>query len=170
LPYVDYNISDVLHETNSTENFIIDETEYANLGSSLGQHPYFKIYDSITGSTNESYRYKPRYFFNLLMKEVATDTQAWTLNDQQIATTDANGEWDGQIWVATEEGEYDIIVDIGSPTTPDDTIHFAFSGTNVMDGFDGRTEPGFMVKDNGIDVVVALDVLAANSKALQSNK
>ncbi|MCK9308777.1 MAG: hypothetical protein PHH43_01300 [Candidatus Cloacimonetes bacterium] len=201
----------------------------------------------------DNLRYRPRYFFNSLMSEVATDSLSWTLNDQQIAikdaynsrglhfyptvesyssgqkgrnifglndpvnvkisncpqntriniyvvkhgdftytdgapvsalssfypngfspntaaTTDANGEWDGQIWVATEEGEYDIIVDIGSPTTPDDTIHFAFSAADVMDGFDGRTEPGFMVKDRNIDVVMALDVLAANSKALQSKR
>ncbi|MDD2227796.1 MAG: hypothetical protein PHY48_00105 [Candidatus Cloacimonetes bacterium] len=82
------------------------------------------------------------------------------------ATTDASGDWDGQIWVATEEGEYDIIVDIGSPTTPDDTIHFAFSAADVMDGFDGRTEPGFMVKDNGIDVVVAIDASPSIKKPL----
>ncbi|MDD2227797.1 MAG: hypothetical protein PHY48_00110 [Candidatus Cloacimonetes bacterium] len=86
------------------------------------------------------------------------------------ATTDASGVWSGQIWVATEEGEYDIIVDIGSPTTPDGLIHYAFSGADVMDGFDGRTEPGFMVKDINIDVVMAMVVLAAQSKALQSKK
>ncbi|MDD4308847.1 MAG: hypothetical protein PHO32_00545, partial [Candidatus Cloacimonetes bacterium] len=77
-----------------------------------------------------------------------------------IATTNADGEWSSPtpIWIATEEGEYDIIVDIGSPGTPDGIIHFAFSGANVMDGIDGRTEAGFTVIENGIDVAVALDV------------
>jgi len=57
-------------------------------------------------------------------------------------------------------GDYDIIVDIGSPTTPDGFIHFAFSGANVMDGFDGRTKPGFSVIDNGIDVVMAVSAFS----------
>jgi len=57
-------------------------------------------------------------------------------------TTDPSGEWSGYIWTtpssaADAVGDYDIIVNIGSPNTPDDYIHFAFSGANVMDGFDG---------------------------------
>jgi hypothetical protein len=74
------------------------------------------------------------------------------------AITDPNGEWSGLIWnipASGAVGDYDIIVDIGSPTTPDGVIHYAFSGANVMDGFDGRLQPGFTVLDDGIDVVVA---------------
>ena len=80
------------------------------------------------------------------------------------ATTDPSGEWTSPtpIWTTpavadSAVGEYDIIVDIGSPTTPDGRIHYAFSGANVMDGFDDRTEPGFQVVDNGIDVVMVQD-------------
>jgi hypothetical protein len=74
------------------------------------------------------------------------------------AITDPNGEWSGLIWnipASGAEGDYDIIVDIGSPTSPDGVIHYAFSGANVMDGFDGRLQPGFSVLDDGIDIVVA---------------
>ncbi len=173
-------------------------------------------------------RYKPRYFYNLLMAKYSTDNQTWTLNDKQIAIKDAYisrglnfypkvesiseyskdrnvfglnepvhvkisncpqntaaniyivkhneytytdgallptlsshfpsgfspltsvvtsplGEWEGFLWTTAEEGEFDIIVDFGSPSTPDGIIRFSFSGANVMDGFDGRTMPGFRV-------------------------
>jgi hypothetical protein len=183
-------------------------------------------------------RYKPRYFYNLLMQRVADSGQTTGLNDKQRAidaayslrglhfnpkvesfsggnkgrnvynlgdpvyamlsnfpqnteftlyvidhnsynyvdgglvptsscyaqgfspiygTTDENGNYlfPNPIWTASTAGEYDIIVDIGSPTTPDGIIHFTFSAANVMDGIDGRTQPGFIVSDNGIDVVMA---------------
>ncbi len=80
-------------------------------------------------------------------------------------TTGPTGEWSGLIWTtpssaADAVGDYDIIVDIGSPDTPDGIIHFAFSGANVMDGFDGRTKPGLSVIDNGIDVVMAVSAFS----------
>jgi hypothetical protein len=80
-------------------------------------------------------------------------------------TTGPTGEWSGLIWTtpssaADAVGNYDIIVNIGSPNTPDDYIHFAFSGANVMDGFDGRTKPGLSVIDNGIDVVMAVSAFS----------
>jgi hypothetical protein len=197
-------------------------------------------------SSNNSYRYKPRYFYNLLMQRVADSSSSSELNDKQkairdaydarglhfspkvesisemhssknlfglnepvhvkvsncpqntriniyvvkhdeytytdgaqvsalidyyptgfspntTATTDQNGEWSGLIWntpalAANGVGDYDIIVDIGSPTTPNGRIHYAFSGANVMDGFDGRLQPGFTVTDKCIDVVIALDL------------
>ena len=199
-------------------------------------------------SINSSYRYKPRYFFNLLMQGVADIGQTTELNDKQVAikdaynsrglhfypkvesissgnisrnifglnepvhvkisdcpqntriniyvikhgsytytdgalvstlnsfyangfspitneTTNASGEWTGLIWTtpssaADAVGDYDIIVDIGSPNTPDGIIHFAFSGANVMDGFDSRTKPGLSVIDNGIDVVMAVSAFS----------
>ncbi len=40
----------------------------------------------------------------------------------------------------------------GSPNTPDGIIHYTFSGANVMDGFDGRTKPGFIVTDNDASI------------------
>lgn len=187
-------------------------------------------------------RYKPRYFYNLLMNEVATNGQTTGLNDKQraidaayssrglhfnpqvesissmnktrnifnlnepvhvkvsncpqntriniyvikhgdypyldgaltsnlsdyyahgftpntTAITNSSGEWSGLIWTtpSSEEdalGDYDIIVDIGSPTTPDGIIHFTFSAANVLDGIDGRTQPGFRVENKNIDVVM----------------
>jgi hypothetical protein len=224
---------------------------------SLRNNPVFGLPDPVTNvkafdnllvyvlknrvASNDSTRYKPRYFYNLLMKEIATDTHSWGLNDRQLAIkdaynarglhfypkvesisggqkgknifglnepvhvkvsdcpqntriniyvvkhgdytytdgatistlsnyfpigftphttaiTDPNGEWSGLIWnipASGAVGDYDIIVDIGSPTSPDGVIHYAFSGANVMDGFDGRLQPGFTVLDDGIDVVVA---------------
>jgi len=79
-------------------------------------------------------------------------------------TTDEFGKWSGPLWTASEVGNYDIIVDVGDPDTsnnpgaPNGIIHYAFSGANVMDGFDGRINAGFTVVDKGIDVVMALDV------------
>jgi len=83
------------------------------------------------------------------------------------ATTDPSGEWTSPtpIWTTpgvadNAVGDYDIIVDIGSPTTPDGRIHYAFSGANVMDGFDGRINAGFTIVDKGIDVVMAQGISA----------
>jgi hypothetical protein len=188
------------------------------------------LVEVLADNVDESFsdRYKPRYFYNLLMSKYATDNQTWTLNEKQIAIKDAynsrglnfypkvesiseyskdrnvfglnepvhvkisncpqntaaniyivkhndysyidgalvptlsshfpsgfsplttvvtnpQGEWDGFLWTSVEEGEFDIIVDLGSPSTPDGIIRFSFSGANVMDGFDGRYEPGFRV-------------------------
>ena len=74
--------------------------------------------------------------------------------------TDADGRWSGLIWTIptiTENaiGDYDIIVDFGSPEGPDGLIHYAFNAADVMDGFDGLNGPGFTVYDNGIDVVTS---------------
>ncbi|MDD4308846.1 MAG: hypothetical protein PHO32_00540 [Candidatus Cloacimonetes bacterium] len=38
---------------------------------------------------NSSYRYIPRYFYNILMKRVDTDSEPWPLNAKQIAINDA---------------------------------------------------------------------------------
>jgi len=86
------------------------------------------------------------------------------------AITNSSGEWSGLIWTTPSSaedavGEYDIIVDLGSPTTPDGIIHFTFSAANVMDGIDGRTQPGFIVTDNGIDVVMAEQASAETQHA-----
>ena len=191
---------------------------------------------------NATYRYKPRYFYNILMKRVDDDTTAYPLNPKQVAIqkaytsrgfhfypkvqsyslaqkprncfsagnqvhvniteapqntpfkvyvirhgdytytngasvstlnnhlasdftpieerTDADGRWSGLIWTIptiTENaiGDYDIIVDFGSPEGPDGLIHYAFNAADVMDGFDGLNGPGFTVYDNGIDVVTS---------------
>ena len=191
---------------------------------------------------NATYRYKPRYFYNILMKRVDDDTTAYPLNPKQVAiqkaytsrgfnfyprvqsyslaqkprncfsagnqvhvniteapqntpfkvyvirhgdyiytngasvstlnnhlasdftpireSTDADGRWSGLIWTIptiTENaiGEYDIIVDFGSPDGPDGLIHYAFNAADVRDGFDGLNGPGFTVYDNGIDVVTS---------------
>jgi hypothetical protein len=82
-------------------------------------------------------------------------------NQPHPIETDSQGEWSGHLWTTAEEGEFDIIVDLGSPSTPDGLIRFSFSGANVMDGFDGRYEPGFRVTNNNIDLVVALDISAS---------
>jgi len=37
-------------------------------------------------------------------------------------------------------------------------LHFAYNGANVRDGFDGLNGPGFSVFDDGINVVLALDL------------
>jgi len=75
------------------------------------------------------------------------------------ASTDQSGQWDGLIWTiptADENayGDYDIIVDFGSPTAPDGQIRFAFTAADVMDGFDGLGGPGFTVYDDGKDLVL----------------
>ena len=191
---------------------------------------------------NATYRYKPRYFYNILMKRVDDDTTAYPLNPKQVAIqkaytsrgfhfyprvqsyslaqkprncfsagnqvhvniteapqntpfkvyvirhgdytyingasvstlndhlaseftpieegTDADGRWSGLIWTIptiTENaiGDYDIIVDFGSPEQPDGNIHFAFNAADVMDGFDGLNGPGFTVYDDSIDVATS---------------
>ncbi|PKN73266.1 MAG: hypothetical protein CVU50_02940, partial [Candidatus Cloacimonetes bacterium HGW-Cloacimonetes-3] len=72
---------------------------------SLRNNPVFGLPDPVTNvkafdnllvyvlknrvASNDSTRYKPRYFYNLLMKEIATDTHSWGLNDRQLAIKDA---------------------------------------------------------------------------------
>ncbi len=68
-------------------------------------------------------------------------------------STDAEGKWNGLIWTIPTEGgnlhgDYDIIVNFGSPEAPDDSIIYAFTAADVMDGIDGRTEPGFTVYED----------------------
>ncbi len=88
-----------------------------------------------------------------------------TLNDHLASeftpitgSTYADGTWNGAIWTIptiaeNAIGEYDIIVDFGSPEGSDGLIHYAFNAADVMDGFDGLNGPGFTVYDDGIDVV-----------------
>ncbi|MDD2231207.1 MAG: hypothetical protein PHY48_17630 [Candidatus Cloacimonetes bacterium] len=62
-------------------------------------------------------------------------------------STDPDGNWAGAVWtipttVETALGDYDIIVDFGDHIAPDNLIHFAFTNADVMDGFDGLTQPG----------------------------
>ncbi len=88
-----------------------------------------------------------------------SDYYAHGFTPNTTAITNSSGEWSGLIWTtpSSEEdalGDYDIIVDIGSPTTPDGIIHFTFSAANVLDGIDGRTQPGFRVENKNIDVVM----------------
>ena len=195
---------------------------------------------------NNAYRYKPRYFYNILMNRVGDDDAPYPLNLKQEAirkayesrgfhfypkvesysvalrprnsfspgdevhvniteapqntafkvyvikhdeytyvngalvstindhlasdfmpitgSTDANGRWNGAIWTipAIAEnaiGNYDIIVDFGIPEIEHESlIHYAFTAADVMDGFDGRTEPGFkVIEPPSIDIVLALD-------------
>ena len=202
---------------------------------------------------NASYRYKPRYFYNILMKRVDDDVSPYPLNPKQVAIkeayesrgfhfypkvesyslaqkprnsfsagnqvhvniteapqntpfkvyvirhgdytytngasvstlndhlaseftpieegTDADGRWSGLIWTIptiTENaiGDYDIIVDFGSPEGSDGLIHYAFNAADVMDGFDGLFGPGFTVYDNGIDVVLAIDLSGSMASEL----
>ncbi len=174
-------------------------------------------------------RYKPRYFFNALMRRVATDTTHVTINnDQQMiidayrdrglhfypevttvrpdrgirnvyhvndpihvelsgfpqntpftiyivenqeytdgmpipqpinshaSITDNQGAWyDLNVeFNLSDPGEYDIIVDVGN----NGTFNFKFEGSNVIDGIKGLNEPGFVVIDQGIDVVYLSDI------------
>ncbi|MDD2332516.1 MAG: hypothetical protein PHI68_07690, partial [Candidatus Cloacimonetes bacterium] len=77
--------------------------------------------------------------------------------------TNSDGNWAGAVWTisTTAEnvvGDYDIIVDFGDHIAPDNLIHFAFTNADVMDGFDGLTQPGFTVlAPPAIDIVLALD-------------
>ena len=41
---------------------------------------------------NNAYRYKPRYFYNILMSRVDTDNSSWPLNDKQAAIDSAYSE------------------------------------------------------------------------------
>ena len=41
---------------------------------------------------NANYRYKPRYFYNILMSRVDTDNSSWPLNDKQAAIDSAYSE------------------------------------------------------------------------------
>jgi hypothetical protein len=200
---------------------------------------------------NAEYRYKPRYFYNILMKRVDDDTTPYPLNPKQVAIqkaytsrgfhfypkvesysggnksrniysfndtvyvnitnapqntkiavylirhgdygyidgasvegidqyfpagfspianvqTNAEGKWSGPLWVVSEDGEFDIIVDFGSPTTPDGHIYFAFNAANVRDGFDGLTEPGFTVNSDAIELAVALDYTSSMAAVTDS--
>lgn len=58
------------------------------------------------------------------------------------------------VMTASTVGDYDILVDIGN----NGVLHFAYNGANVRDGFDGLDGSGFTVYDDGIDVVLALDL------------
>jgi hypothetical protein len=82
--------------------------------------------------------------------------------------TNAEGKWSGPLWVVSEDGEFDIIVDFGSPTTPDGHIYFAFNAANVRDGFDGLTEPGFTVNSDAIELAVALDYTSSMAAVTDS--
>jgi len=195
---------------------------------------------------NNAYRYKPRYFYNILMSKVDTDNTSWPLNDKQAAIdsvynargfhfypkvqsvasasvqyplaresfnvldsvyvhisncpqntyvqvfvvenrdylnvgdggiaipapyevngnlvsgvfrTDGNGKWAGGIPFSKllPQGDYDIIVNVGSPNAPDSKLHLVFAKDNIIDGVDGLTGPGFTKTGTG-DIVVALDL------------
>ena len=73
--------------------------------------------------------------------------------------TNENGEWKGSIYFSNQlsPGEYDIIVDVGSPTTPDNRLNLVFAKDNIIDAVDGLDGAGFTVTNLG-DAVVALDL------------
>ena len=73
--------------------------------------------------------------------------------------TNENGEWKGSIYLSNQlsPGEYDIIVDVGSPTTPDNRLNLVFAKDNIIDAVDGLNGAGFTVTNLG-DAVVALDL------------
>ena len=75
---------------------------------------------------------------------------------QVSGTSDNDGVWYSStpVMTASDMGDYDILVDIGN----NGVLHFAYNGANVRDGFDGLSGPGFSVFDDGIDVVLALDL------------
>jgi hypothetical protein len=195
---------------------------------------------------NNSYRYKPRYFYNILMSRVDTDGISWPLNDKQLAInkayddrgfhfypsvqsvahsytasaptketynvqdsvyvkiencpqntdvkvliiphreynnvgidgitiptayeangnqvsklvrTSITGTWAGDIPFSNQlpPGDYDIIVDVGSPTAPDNRLNLVFDKDNIIDAVDGLEVPGF-TKTGWGDAVVALDL------------
>jgi hypothetical protein len=197
-------------------------------------------------SQNNSYRYKPRYFYNILMSRVDTDGISWPLNDKQLAINEAyndrgfhfyptvqsvahsnnasapiketynvldsvyvriencpqntyvkvlivphqifnnvgssgmtipsacevngnpvsklvktsiTGTWAGDIPFSNQlpPGDYDIIVDVGSPTAPDNRLNLVFDKDNIIDAVDGLEVPGF-TKTGWGDAVVALDL------------
>ena len=77
-----------------------------------------------------------------------------TLNSiicQVSGTSDNDGVWHSNtpVMIASQGGEYDILVDIGN----NGVLHFAYSGANIRDGFDGLTGHGFTVYDDRIEVV-----------------
>jgi hypothetical protein len=76
-----------------------------------------------------------------------------------VDTTNSTGVWAGGIPFSKllPQGDYDIIVNVGSPTAPDSTLHLVFAKDNVIDGVDGLTGPGFTKTGTG-DIVVALDL------------
>jgi hypothetical protein len=180
---------------------------------------------------NNAYRYKPRYFYNILMRRVGDVSSPWPLNKTQLAIDEAystrgfhftprvisagsnnpnkeknkfrigdpvhvkitncpqntpltvyivedqdytdgmnisslsilysrslsavdigdDGSWTGELCNSDSlgGGEYDILVDIGN----NGVLHFAYSGANIRDGFDGLTGHGFTVFDDRIEVV-----------------
>ena len=75
---------------------------------------------------------------------------------QVSGTSDNDGVWYSStpVMTASDVEDYDILVDIGN----NGVLHFAYNGANVRDGFDGLSGPGFSVFDDGIDVVLALDL------------
>ena len=180
---------------------------------------------------NNTYRYNPRYFYNILMRRVDEDSSHWPLKKTQLAIDEAystrgfhftprvisagsnnpnkeknkfrigdpvhvkitncpqntpltvyivedqdytdgmnisslsilysrslsavdigdDGSWTGELCNSDSlgGGEYDILVDIGN----NGVLHFAYSGANIRDGFDGLTGHGFTVYDDRIEVV-----------------
>jgi len=79
-----------------------------------------------------------------------------TIICQVSGTSGPDGVWYSSTPVMTASivGDYDILVDIGN----NEVLHFAYIGANVHDGFDGLNGSGFTVYDDGIDVVLALDL------------
>jgi len=75
---------------------------------------------------------------------------------QVSGTSDNDGVWYSStpVMTASDMGDYDILVDIGN----NGVLHFAYVGANIRDGFDGLNGPGFTVYDDGIDVVLALEL------------
>jgi len=75
---------------------------------------------------------------------------------QVTGTSDNDGVWYSStpVMTASTVGDYDILVDIGN----NGMLHFAYNGANIRDGYDGLNGPGFTVYDDGIDVVLALDL------------
>ncbi len=81
-----------------------------------------------------------------------------TLNPlcQVNGVSNSDGVWvsNTPIMNAVTPGDYDILVDIGD----NGVLHFEYRGANVRDGFDGLDGRGFTIFDDGIDVVLALDL------------
>ncbi|MFA6976404.1 MAG: T9SS type A sorting domain-containing protein [Mesotoga sp.] len=69
--------------------------------------------------------------------------------------SDSTGVWYSStpVMTASDVGDYDILVDIGN----NGVLHYAYSGANVRDGFDGLDGSGFTVFDDRIEIAISLD-------------
>lgn len=68
--------------------------------------------------------------------------------------SDSTGVWYSStpVMTASDVGDYDILVDIGN----NGVLHYAYSGANVRDGFDGLDGSGFTVFDDRIEIAISL--------------